>query len=92
MKKEQSILKKQDSKNYKVIIRLNEIGSEDNFKEAYALFHSEIEKGIGSATITLRDLESTCWIETPENKCISFFEARDRAYDEGFLKDGKLNL
>ena len=62
----------------------------ETFAEAFADMYRYVRNLVDSGALTLQVLETGHWIETPSNSPIFWYDARDRAYDEGVMKDGDL--
>ena len=62
----------------------------ETFAAAFADMHRYVRKFVDSGACALQVLETCHWIETPVNIPMFWYDARDRAYDEGIMKDGKL--
>jgi hypothetical protein len=49
-----------------------------------------IQEGIKNRTISnYQQLETTCWVEEAGRYLFSFYEARDYAYNAGWVVEGK---
>ena len=62
----------------------------ESLKQATEYFVSRIKEMIKSGGMALQVLETCIWIEVPGRKIPMFFyEVKNHAIDEGWLKDGK---
>jgi hypothetical protein len=74
---------------YKAFYNMKEIGIFDTFKEAFVAIYHAIK---AETVLTWQVLETTIWIIRDAHGALPmmFYEARDRACEEGILVDGKL--
>lgn len=61
-----------------------------SFREAFTHMFNCVNDLINSDKLSLQLLETAIWIEREVGSPIFFYDARDRALDEGILKDGKI--
>jgi hypothetical protein len=81
---------------FKLVYLLEDAGVFDTFKEAFKAMHKRITTDLkaNDSKINWHLLETAVWIEATGGKGYKavhmFTQARDRACEEGWLKDGKL--
>ena len=75
---------------FEVVINLKTVGKYPTFDEAFKVFYTTINNMIKRNSMPLQLLETACWIEPSNSLPYLFYEARDKAYEKGLLKDGKL--
>lgn len=73
---------------YKVVVELKDVGTYDNFGEAFGAFHAAIQNLLAEGT-SWQALETACWIDYKGLE-MDFYEARDMAYIWKLMEDGKL--
>ena len=62
----------------------------ETFAEAFADMYRYVTKLVDGGYCSWQVLETWHWIETPSRIPIFWYDARDRAYDEGIMEDGNL--
>jgi hypothetical protein len=61
------------------------LGEYPTLKEAILALIQEVRKGLENRTLNYQLLESACWIERDGGYLYDFYQARDRAWDEGWI-------
>ena len=75
---------------YKVVVGLKTFGVFDNEKDAVFALLKEIKRIMNSGEpILLQWLNTTCWIETKRFFWKNFYDSRDYAYENSWMKDGE---
>lgn len=60
-----------------------------SFKEAFTVMFNWVTNHLNGEGLSYQVLETAIWIEI-DGQPLYFYDARDRAIDEGILVDGKL--
>lgn len=74
---------------YATVCGMDKKGKFNTFKEAWREMYTWVNDEINAGRMSHQLLETTCWIETDKGP-IFFYDARDKAYDEGLMLEGKL--
>lgn len=70
---------------------LNETSEHKTFEEAFEWLYVKMKEGLEKNEISYQSLETMIWIKEPDNiGATYFYDARDKAYMLGLLKNGKL--
>lgn len=76
---------------YKVVIGLENFGTFSSDKDAVFAFIDKIKQTMNeSEVVSWQWLNECCWIEYKGIYWKGFYEVRDYAYEQGWMKDGEL--
>ena len=78
-----------EGKKYSTIISLNDEAFFHTYKAAVFHFFSEIKRLLSERQMSWFLLEQACWVEGDKTYPETFYEVRDRAIDNGWIKDGE---
>lgn len=81
--------------NYKAVVSMEQVAKGDSFEEVFPIFWSKVMELVENGT-ALMILEQACWVEynvSGMRAVMSFYRARDMAYDIGILdQNGNLKV
>ena len=76
--------------NFTAVFAMETVGSYNTFPEAFKVIYDKITLLFSEGKkLSWQVLETTVWIETPEQIPVYFPEARDRMCQVGYLVNGK---
>lgn len=60
----------------------------ESFRDAFIQMYNWVTKYLQKGDMSYQVLETAIWIEDPSGNHTFFYDARDRAIQEGVMKDG----
>jgi len=73
---------------FRVTFNLNRVGEYPTLKAAFKKLYDEIRAALDAHTFTYQQLETMCWIQEGQNVPVYFYDLRDHACQQGWLKGG----
>ena len=75
---------------FEAIYNLKKLGNFNSFKEAFKAIYDAILTADPDDSFSYQTLETAVWVKDDNSPFpVMFYDARDRACDEGWIVDGK---